>query len=108
MTATSAADVPSVCAGERSTTVEERSLEAYAAAANDVARRVDGRLLMPPLYAMCLAFPQVVTAVEQALGGAPFPPVVHMPQLSHGTAMGPDEALAAGYSPDNDAPPIAP
>jgi len=40
-------------------------------------------------------------------GKTVFPPTVHMPQLSRGTAVGPDEALAAGYSPVNEAP-IAP
>jgi len=42
-------------------------------------------------------------------GKTVFPPVVQMPQLSRGTAVGPEEALAAGYVPDNEAaPPIAP
>ena len=42
-------------------------------------------------------------------GKSVFPPTVHMPQLSRGTAMGPDDALAAGYSPDNEAAaPVAP
>jgi hypothetical protein len=41
-------------------------------------------------------------------GKTVFPPVVQLPQLSRGTAAGPEDALAAGYSPDNEAPPIAP